>query len=355
MDRRLRPGDGLGLHLALAQAQDLHAPRVVAAVPLDVGLAVLPHALAEAGGELAAVVLGDLRHGAELGLRAGVLEEDRPAAHGEDEGFPRERDVPGADEVLAPGHAALLVLEPVRAAPAVALESDDLADEVPRPGDLAVRFEGVDARPEGGEVDPALARGGGAEDRVPAVDLADHGARLPVEHVVEAGHRPEVEGVADDGGGGDVVAVGGPSAGSELPDDLEGGGIEAERDARAVHRVDQPAGDGGGGEDGIRKGRGRDEAQGRGETAAGRVARSAGVELELGPVFLRARGAADRGGQEGGEDGVRSGRGHGSSPPDGVHYRVRRPFVKPRLKVPFPRLRTGGWPASHREGSCGKR
>ena len=115
----------------------------------------------------------------------------------------------------------------------------------------SVGLEGVDPRAERGEVDPAVAHHRRTEDRLAAVDLPDDGAVGPVEHVVLAGHRAEVEVLARHRRRRDVVAVGLAAGGLELPEDFERRGVEAARHAGAVDHVDPAVGDDRRGEDGV--------------------------------------------------------------------------------------------------------
>ena len=169
-------------------------------------------ALAERGGEFVAVVVGDHADRPQLRRVAGVFEEDGASAGGHDDRLADQADVARADEVIVPGDAVLAVLEPVLAAPAVAVELDDLLHEVPGPDRFAVGLDGVHLRAEGREVDAVGPGRGRREDRLAAVDLADHLARVAIEDVVVAGRRADVNVLADHRGRGDVVAVPRPAA-----------------------------------------------------------------------------------------------------------------------------------------------
>src|SRR5262249_56796977 len=110
------------------------------------------------GGVWGAGVLGDDAHGAQLRPSAGIFKEDGPPARRHDDGFTEQADVAGTDEMVAPRDAVLAVLEPVLAAPAVAVELDDLLHKVPGPDRLALPLEGVHPRAPGPQIDPTRPR-----------------------------------------------------------------------------------------------------------------------------------------------------------------------------------------------------
>ena len=110
-------------------------------------------------------------------------------------GIPYRIVTAAAGKVIASG--AVDGSEPILAAPAIPRELDHLGDEVPRPGDVAGRFDGVHASSERGEIRPLLVRHGGRENRFAAIDFANDAAALLVEHVVIAGGRSHMQIFAD--------------------------------------------------------------------------------------------------------------------------------------------------------------
>src|SRR5262249_55713793 len=137
MDGRLGSPDEIRLDFAIGQAQDFHPTRVVAAVPLDIDIAGFIGALTERGWIFGAIVTGDDADRAQSRPGAGIFQKYGAPPRGHDDGFAEQADVAGTDEMVAPRDALLAVLEPVLAAPAVAVELDDLLNEVPGPDQLA--------------------------------------------------------------------------------------------------------------------------------------------------------------------------------------------------------------------------
>jgi hypothetical protein len=123
--------------------------------------------------------------------------------------------------MVAPVDAALTLLEPVFAAPAIALELDDLFYEVPGPDRLALRCDRVHLRAQRREIDAIGPRRGRRENRLAAVDFANDRTRVRVEDVVVAGRRADMHIVSDDCRCSDVVAVPRPAGGGETPQQLE--------------------------------------------------------------------------------------------------------------------------------------
>ena len=291
--RRLRARHESGLQRAVLQLQRLDASPVVATVPLDVDRAVLSDRLAERRGVFLSGALGDFADQGQPGGRPGVLEEHRASPRRDDQHLAVQRHVPRRDEMILPGDAAFCVLRPVRPVPAVPLEVEDLADEVPGPRDRAVGLDRVRLGAERDEVGAPVAGDRRREDRVAAVDLADDPARRPVQDAVIARHRPEVEVRADDGGGRDVVAVSGAAAGRRLPEDRERGRVDREGDSRAVDGVDASVRDHGRREDGVAERHGANKAERGRHGAIGDVAGVAGIAFELEPVVAGEQNGKD--------------------------------------------------------------
>src|SRR5262249_36241014 len=217
MDGRLGSPDEIRLDFAIGQAQDFHPTRVVAAVPLDIDIAGFIGALTERGWIFGAIVTGDDADRAQSRPGAGIFQKYGAPPRGHDDGFAEQADVAGTDEMVAPRDALLAVLEPVLAAPAVAVELDDLLNEVPGPDQLACWLEGVHPRAQHREVD-AIGPGRGRGDiRLAAVDLPDTGPLFPVENVVVTGRRADMDVFSDPRWRGDIVAVPRPAARGKSP------------------------------------------------------------------------------------------------------------------------------------------
>src|SRR5262249_40591108 len=154
-------------------------------------------ALTERGGIFGTVVGGNCADRAQLRPRPGIIQEDGAPSRRHDDGLAEQAHVTGTDEVVAPGNAFLAGLEPFPAAPAIALELDALLHEVPGPDQLAFWFEGIHPRAQSREVDAIGAGRRGGENRLAAVDLADHGTRVPVKDMDVAGRRADVHVFAD--------------------------------------------------------------------------------------------------------------------------------------------------------------
>src|SRR5262245_54677874 len=153
MDRRFGSLDEIRLNFAIAQTQDFDSPRVVAAVPLDIDIAGLIGALTKSGRIFGTVVAGNYANCAQARPSAGIFQEYRAPSRWHDNGFAEQADVAGTDEMVAPGDAFRTVLEPVLAAPAIAVELDDLLDKVPGPDRFALRLEGIHPRAQCREID----------------------------------------------------------------------------------------------------------------------------------------------------------------------------------------------------------
>src|SRR5690348_2377702 len=99
--------------------------------------------------------------------------------------------------------------KPLFAAPAIAVELDDFLHEVPSPGNITGRLDGINLRSERREVSSLAANSRGRKDRLLAVDFFHDGAGSSIEDIVVAGSRSDVQIFADHRGRGDVVAVAG--------------------------------------------------------------------------------------------------------------------------------------------------
>src|SRR5262249_27220211 len=160
---------------------------------------------------------GDNANRAQLGPSAGIVQEYGASPSRHDDGFAEQANVAGTDEMVAPRDALLAVLEPVLAAPAVAVELDDLLHEVPGPDQTALWLEGIHPRAKGREIDAINPSHGRRENRLAAVDLADHGTRVPVENIEVAGRRADMQVFSDHRWRGDIVAVPRPAARGKSP------------------------------------------------------------------------------------------------------------------------------------------
>ena len=220
---RLRPLHEIGLQLVgvAGQPEDLDPARVVAAMPLDVHVAGVVRALPERGGKLGSVISRDLSHDAELRPISRIVQEHRPATGRNDDRPIDEAQVARAHEVIAPCHAVLAIGQPLLAAPAVAVKPDNLFHEVPRPSHCAIGFDRIDVGTERCEVRPVGRGRGRRQNRLAAVDDANDVSRCPVQHVVVAGRRADMQVLSDDRRGRDVVAVPRSAARGDLPQDLE--------------------------------------------------------------------------------------------------------------------------------------
>ena len=186
-------------------------------MPLDIDVAVVIGALAEGGGELFARPLGDLTGGIQFWRIAGVFDEERASACGNDHRVAFDKaDVARAHEMVFPVHAAIAGgefgagfhrrLESVHAkggpgftAPAISLETDDFLHEVPLPFHVTVICDRIDLRAECGEIDAILTDDWRAEDRLLAVDFLYHRSRSAIQHVVDARRGAEVQIIPHDG------------------------------------------------------------------------------------------------------------------------------------------------------------
>ena len=285
VDGRLGARHEVGFDLAVAKPEDLDAAGIVAPVPLPVDRPVGAEALSERGRAFPPGVLGHQPHRTKLRPAALVFQPNRPPVGREHHRVAVERHVHRAAERVAPGHPALVVREPIGAAPAVAVELQDLFDEVPGPRDGAVGLQRVNLRAERGEVDAISANHRRAEDRLAARDSLDHGPGLPVEHVVRAGRGAEVQIAAGHRGGRDVVYVDAAALGGHAPDRLQRVGVEAERHAGAVHDVHPAAGHHRRGKDGVGQRHRGDQPQRGGDAPVGHVAGVPAIEFQLEPVL----------------------------------------------------------------------
>ena len=142
---------------------------------------------------------GNLPDGAKRGVGAGVLQPDGLGAGRNDNHLAMRCYIPRTAEPVFPGHASLLVLQPVLAAPAVAGKPHHLLDEVPRPADIAIGLECVDLRTERGKINPALTNDRSTENRLTTDNLLHEGPVVPIQDIVGPSCGAEVQVVARDG------------------------------------------------------------------------------------------------------------------------------------------------------------
>src|SRR5262249_58054843 len=196
---------------------------------------------------------GDKGKGAQGGGGGGIFQEYGAPSRRHDDGFAEQADVAGTDEMVAPRDGLIAVLEPVLAAPAVAVELDDLLNKVPGPDRLACWLERVHPRAQRREVDTIGPGRGRGENRLAAVDLADHGPRVPVENVVVTGRRADMDIFADHRWRGDIVAIPRPAARGKSPKHLERLRVDCRDDTRSINRENLAVGNNGSRVDPVRQ------------------------------------------------------------------------------------------------------
>src|SRR5262249_49873913 len=178
----------------------------------------------------------------------------------------------------------LAVLEPLLATPAVAVELDDLLDKVPGPDQLAFWLEGIHPCPQCREIDAIGPGRGGGENRLFAVDLADHGTGVPVENVDVTGGRADVQVFADHRWRGDIVAVSQPAARGKSPEYLERLSIDGRDDTRSIQHEHLAVGNNGSRVDAVGQRHRPGQAEWCFHRCAWGIAGPEGVALKLRPV-----------------------------------------------------------------------
>src|SRR5262249_15121565 len=158
---------------------------------------------------------------------------------------------------------------------------------------LAFWLEGVYPRAQGREIDALGPGRGRREDRLAAVDLADHGARVPVENVEVTRRRADVHVLADHRWPGDIVSVAPTAARGKSPQHLERLRVDGRDDPRSVDREDLAVGDHGSRVEPVRQRHRTGQAEWRLHRGAGGIAGPEGVALKLRPVVAA---PGDRGG-----------------------------------------------------------
>ncbi len=158
--------------------------------------------------------------------------------------------------MIFPGHTVLSMGAPVGTTPAIPFKPDHFPDEVPCPDDPPGLFQCVHPRSQRGQVHATVSDSRCREDWLPAVNLCDDLAILPIQHVVVAGHRADVEIRPGDGRCRNVVAVSGATARRERPAHLMRQGIDGVHHPGTVDHEDLAVGDNRCAEQGIRAGDG---------------------------------------------------------------------------------------------------
>jgi len=188
--------------------------------------------------------------------------------------------------MIAPVHPLAPGRGPVLPAPAIALEADHLAHEVPFPYFLPGKGHRVDPCPERGEIDAIRPHRWRAEDRLPAVDLGHHLARVAVEHVVKARRGSEVQVVPRHRRRAHIVHVLRSSFAGEFPFRLQRDRVKGPGHPRPVHNIDHATSHRRSGVDPVAEGLETRQAQALGRDPSVRgMTRMVRVELELRPVF----------------------------------------------------------------------
>ena len=292
IDVSLRAGNNVRFQLVFAvlafdQPQRVDPASVVSPVPLHVNGAVFGDALPEGRGVFIAVKTGHLANKSQPCRVAFVLKKNRSSAGGDHDRFLMNRNVPRATEVVLPVNSPVFVFVPFLAAPAITVKADDFFDEVPLPGDVAIRLDGVDLRTQRREVDSTFADARRAENRIAAVDHANDLSGLAIEHAVPTAHRAEVEKLLDNRRRADIVAVVRPAPSRRFPHRLESLRVKTERHSRTVNDVHVAVGDHGRGINAIAQRHGRDQAQRRLNLSILGISRMPRVELVLQPVLGR--------------------------------------------------------------------
>jgi hypothetical protein len=152
-----------------------------------------PQAQAESRGIFAAVKVGNQSRGPQPRPVPVVFQEHDSTTCRNDQRLAVGRQIAGTAEMIFPGHASLLEVQPVIAFPAVAGQADHFADEIPCPGTRPVRLDRVDLGADCRKVSAAVGHRGRGKDRTVAADLADHATIRAVQHIVRTGRRAEMQ------------------------------------------------------------------------------------------------------------------------------------------------------------------
>ena len=186
--------------------------------------------------------------------------------------------------MITPRHPISAKSEPVFSFPTVSLETNHLSNKIPFPDRNSVGTQAMHPRPKRRKIHPVVTSHRCRKNRLTTVDASNQFPIPAIKHVIESGHRSNVNKPIGHARGSNIVAVATATLGLKLPTFLTRPDFNARQQSRTVHHINGIAGYDGGCQNCIGHWHGNQQAERFRHRESRCVARSQTTAQQLRPL-----------------------------------------------------------------------